>query len=196
MAKGRKNNSKPYTQASKPDSEYDLTRSMQRVRQYRPSKGGNYSRNTTKSDNGIDNERYLSNQSDNINRPTSEPARDYYFRLEDQMSDFNVKNEDAHNDLRKTFDAKISDVSKDIIDVRNAVNDKVSNSLFQWIIGGIIGAVVIIITIWATLSYLPLVQKTENHTESIHELDKRVNAIETAANPMTHPSQNSQPQNK
>ena len=96
------------------------------------------------------------------------------------MSDFNDKNEVAHNDLRKSFETKISDLSKELLDVRKSVTEKVSNSTFRWIIGGIIGAAVIIASIWATLSYYPLVEKIESHTDFIHNLDKRINNIENS----------------
>lgn len=180
MAKGGKKNSNYTSQSRRPDSDYDIAQSMQRVRQYRTRKGSNSTRDTTKSDVGYDNRSYLSSQSEYPNGLTSEPARDFYFRLEDQMSDYNDKNEVAHNDLRKSFETKISDISKELLDIRKSVTEKVSNNTFRWIIGGIIGAAVLIAGIWASLSYYPLVEKIESHTDIIHNLDKRINNIENS----------------
>lgn len=178
MAKGKKRNTHSNTSMPKFDTEYDVARSMQRVRKYRSSREIQTTRDATKFNAGHGNCDYLSNQYENPNRPTSEPARDIYFRLEDQMSAFRDKNEVAHNDLRKEIDSKISGILKDVSEINNSIAKKVSIGTFRWILGGIVTAVITIATIWYILSYEPLIKKSETHTESIHDLDKRINTLE------------------
>lgn len=172
MGKGKKRTQSQVFQKPRAETEYDVARSMQRVRPYRSNKNNLITRDASKYSERQEGNNYLSNQSDSLNQNTSEPIRDFYFRLEDQMSDYFTKNEDAHNRLRKELDTKISSLQE-------SVDGKVSNNIFQWVIGGLATAVIIIVTIWFLLSYSPLIEKTDSHTDSIHDLDKRVHTIES-----------------
>jgi hypothetical protein len=179
MSRKKNNKPKQQPQVPKPDVEYDVTRSMQRVKAYRPSHDAHTYRPSTKSNTPDYPSSFLNNNFDNHFSSTSEPSRDLYIHLSERVSDINDKNELAHTDLRKEIDAKISEVSNGVSDLKKAVDEKVSTSTFRYLIGGIIAAIILIVSIWFTLSYLPLVNKTDTHSDQLHELDKRVNSVET-----------------
>lgn len=184
----KKNNSKPKTtpkQPPKADSDYDVAQSMQRVRAYRPTRTSNPVRPATNSNVGAESRPYLNNRYDNHFTATSEPSRDLFIHLSERVSDINDKNELAHTDLRKEIDAKIGDVSKDVAEVKKAVDEKLSTTTFQWLLGIISAGIVLFVTIWFYLSYQPLLDKTESHSTQIHELDKKVNPTEHSNSPQS-----------
>jgi len=182
MPKKRNNKSKTTPVLSKSEPEYDVARSMQRVRQYKPKKDVShfYQHTDANADKRI-NDRELSNQNDNRYRYTSEPTRDFYFRLEDKISDFSSKNESAHSDLRKEFETKLENVANDVVKCKEQLHSKIDLSLLIKVIIGFLTGITVIIGAWYTLSYSPLISSNDKQSEDIHSLDKRLHHIENSA---------------
>ena len=88
-------------------------------------------------------------------------------RLEDKITDFNYKNDQAHTDLRKELEAKIK---KSIKDCNEAIEKRLP---YLWYYLTIVGLVTIV-GIWYMFSYIdvhPLPNK-------VKEIDRRLNIIE------------------
>ena len=179
-----KRNNKPKTIPVVPKSEpeYDVVHSMQRVRQYKPKKGAShfYQHTDANADKKI-NDRELSNKNENRYYSTSEPTRDFYFRLEDKISDFSSKNESAHSDLRKEFENKLGNVANDVEKCKDQLHSKIDYSLLIKVIIGFLTGMSAIIGAWYALSYSPLISNNDKHSEYIHSLDKRLHHIENSA---------------
>lgn len=179
---GREKRKGKQKQLSRPQinqkAEYDVQRNLQRVRQYRQIRTFPSVPAQTSSNGQPFHPENISNQDAHQYSPTSDPVRDYYFRLEDRMSDIDVRNESAHNDLRIELERKINSVSEDFSEYQDKLDSKLDKESFKYIFGGIITAVIIIVTIWLFLSYHPLVEDFNEHENVIHSFDKRLDRIE------------------
>lgn len=182
MPKKKYNKPKTTPVGSKSEPEYDVSRSMQRVRQYKPQKGvSHFYQHTDANAYERINDRELSNQNVNRYRSTSEPTRDFYFRLEDKISDFSSKNESAHSDLRKEFETKLGNIANDVEKCKEQLHSKIDFSLLIKIIIGFLTGISVIIGGWYTISYSPLISNNDKQSDDIHSLDKRLHHIENSA---------------
>lgn len=192
MVKGQ-NKNKPYQKrrvnVSTPvvDNEYDLEKNIKRINSYsrarRNSKDKFHSHITDSGEsedfspyrNGIIETPHVSS---NRQRTGDYVAWDSYARLDDKITDFNYKNDQAHTDLRKELESKIKDSIKEC-------NDAISKRLhIQWYVWTIIGLVTIV-GIWYMFSYAdvhPLPSKVEGMNKRLHAIE---NLIDVSANDTT-----------
>lgn len=166
---------------SKVDNEYDLEKNIKRINSY--SRNHNRDKSNRHITDSVECEGLNSHENGFIEVPHVSPiplltgdhaAWDSYTRLDDKITDFNYKNNQAHTDLRRELESKIKDVnesfSKSIKDCNDAISDRLQ---IQWYVWTIIGLVAIV-GIWYMFSYIyvhPLPKKVE-------ELDKRLYSIE------------------
>ncbi len=147
---------------------YEVASNMRRISSYRNHR--NSSRiDTATIDTPVYKQKTISSN-DGYSKETTGIASLEYMRLEDQMSDYNTKNESAHENLRNDFERKIDNLSSEI-------NNKLSISWFKWIIVGIASFVSIIVTIWVTFSYNPLIEDVEKIVEDMKPIEKRIDQI-------------------
>lgn len=164
------------------DNEYDLERNIKKINSY--SKNRRYREKSQDyiTDSG-ENEELCSQGSGFIETPhaTSMPLRtgdhaawESYTRLDDKITDFNYKNDQAHTALRKELEAKIKDSIAPVVDSIKECKDDISKCLsVQWYIWTIIGLVAIV-GIWYMFSYI----NVHPLPGQVQEMDKRLNSIE------------------
>lgn len=147
MVKGQ-NKNKPFQKrrvnisTTTVDNEYDLERNIKRINSYsrtrRNSKDKVHSHITDSVErddcspygNGVIETPIVSS---NRQRTGDSVAWDSYVRLDDKITDFDYKNNQAHTDLRKELESKIKDSIKEC-------NDAISKRLhIQWYVWTIIG---------------------------------------------------------
>ena len=173
--KRRVNNSTPAV-----DNEYDLERNIKRINSYsrtrRNSKDKVHSHITDSVErddcspygNGVIETPIVSS---NRQRTGDSVAWDSYVRLDDKITDFDYKNNQAHTDLRKELESKIKDSIKEC-------NDAISKRLhIQWYVWTIIGLVTIV-GIWYLFSYAdvhPLPSKVEDMDKRLHSIENKIN---------------------
>lgn len=172
MAKGQ-NKNKPFQKrringsTSTIDNEYDLEKNIKRINSYsrtrRNSKDKFHSNITDSGErdgissygNGVIETPHTSSSRQ---RTGDYVAWDSYTRLDDKITDFNYKNDQAHTDLRKELESKLKDSIKEC-------NDAISKRLhIQWYVWTIIGLVTIV-GIWYMFSYAdvhPLPSRVED----------------------------------
>ncbi len=104
-----------------------------------------------------------------------------YIRLEDKITDFNDKNNQAHTDLRKELEKKIKDSNNSLEESIKECRASIAKRLhIQWYIWTIVGLVTIV-SIWYRLSYIdvhPLPQKIENINERLKNVEKKISTIQ------------------
>ena len=101
-------------------------------------------------------------------------AWESYTRLDDKITDFNYKNDQAHTELRKELESKIKDSIAPVVDSIKECKDDISKRLsIQWYIWTIIGLVAIV-GIWYMFSYI----NVHPLPGQVQEMDKRLNSIE------------------
>ena len=170
------------------DNEYDLEKNFRKINSYNRNR-----KNRGKSHNNItdskENEEFYSRGNGLVETPhaTSVPLRtgDYtawepYIRLDDKITNFDTKNNQAHTDLRRELESKIKDSVKDF---NEAIEKRL---LIQWYVWTIVGLVAIV-GIWYMFSYVdvhPLPKKVE-------DIDKRLNIVEKKMGVMPSDSINS-----
>lgn len=152
------------------EAEYDLGKSFSRVRAY--TRGAKKSHHNQTTESFIHNDSYQNRSIDNVDETIEDKTFSgstwtIYTRLDDKLSSFSDKNEEAHTSLRQELDQKIESVNQ-------KCDKKVPLSLFSWIISGIIGAACIIVSIWWVISYDDM-RKLPN---KIQEINVRVNGLE------------------
>ena len=158
--------------------DYDLTQSLNKVRQYSRYTKKNMVVEGTYSDEGqpyYDRQGFVSsNFSQYEEKTTGAPSWDRYDRLEDKFSSFSDKNEKEHTNLRKELEGKIERTSNDIKDeikeLRQNLDKKLSK---QWYVWTIIALVAIVSVIWA-LSY----QEVAKIPTEMIKLENRINQLE------------------
>lgn len=165
------------------DNEYDLEKNIKKINSYsRSRRNGKEKSHYHITDSG-DRENVNSRINDIIESPhvsLSPPiltgnhaAWDSYTRLDDKITDFNYKNDQAHTDLRKELESKIKDSIKDC-------NDDISKRLpIQWYVWTIAGLVAIV-GIWYMFSYIevhPLPSKVEEIDKRIHTIERRIDNL-------------------
>lgn len=158
------------SQQKKDSDNYEVASIMRRMSSYSNHRHSSQHFNT----GTIDTPRYrprIISSNDEYGQETTGTASLEYMRLEDQISDYNTKNESAHETLRNDFDEKTNNLS-------SRIDDKLSISWFRWIIAGLVGAVILIVTIWINYSYDPLIKKVEKTSEDVRAVDKRVDQID------------------
>lgn len=183
MAKGQ-NKNKPFQKrringSSTIDNEYDLEKIITRINSYsrtrRNSKDKFHSNITDSGErdgissygNGVIETPHTSS---NRQRTGDYVAWDSYTRLDDKITDFNYKNDQAHTDLRKELESKLKDSIKEC-------NDAISKRLpVQWYVWTIIGLVTIV-GIWYMFSYAdvhPLPSRVEDMDKRLHSIENRI----------------------
>lgn len=158
------------SQQKKDSDNYEVASIMRRMSSYSNHRHSSQYINT----GTIDTPRYrprIISSNDGYGQETTGTASLEYMRLEDQLSDYNTKNESAHETLRNDFEKKTNDLS-------SRIDDKLSISWFKWIIGGLVTAVLIIVSIWISYSYDPLMKKVEITSENVRTIDKSVDQID------------------
>lgn len=184
MAKGQ-NKNKPFQKqringsTSAIDNEYDLAKNIKRINSYsrtRRNSKDKFHGNITDSGerdgicsygNGVIETPHTSS---NCQRTGDYVAWDSYTRLDDKITDFNYKNDQAHTDLRKELESKLKDSIKEC-------NDAISKRLHvQWYVWTIIGLVTIV-GIWYMFSYAdvhPLPSRVEDMDKRLHSIENRI----------------------
>lgn len=171
MAKDKRNKSRGLLPNKTPQKEadYDLDKSFKKVSSYtrRTSRKSHQDQTT---DFSTDNRRYqdrIVENNDELGNKTITDSWNVYTRLDDKLSSFSEKNDEAHRSLRQELEHKIN-----LVDIK--CDKKVSLSLFEWIIGGILTITSIIVTIWWKTSYED-VSKLPREVQNIHN---RINILE------------------
>ena len=177
----KQNKSKPLLRkridhsSSTSDNEYDLEKNIKRISSLSRSsngKGKNRKYNHT-TDNRNSEEQFLrSNGYIESPQPissmrTGDIPWDSYIRLDDKITDFKDKNNQAHNELRIELENKIKDASKDC---KDAIAKRLPIQWYNWTIVGI----VTIVSIWYLFSYSDI----HPLSNKVKEIDKRINHIE------------------
>ena len=184
MAKGQ-NKNKPFQKrringsSSTIDNEYDLEKNITRINSYsraRRNSKDKFHSNITDSGERDEISSYgngvieTPHTSSNRQRTGDYAAWDSYTRLDDKITDFNYKNDQAHTDLRKELESKLKDSIKEC-------NDAISKRLpVQWYVWTIIGLVTIV-GIWYMFSYAdvhPLPSRVENMDKRLHSIENRI----------------------
>lgn len=162
------------------DNEYDLEKNFKRINSYsrtrRNSKDKIHSHITDSGEgenfgsygNGvIETPRVSSNRQ----RTGDYVAWDSYARLDDKITDFNYKNDQAHTDLRKELESKIRDSIKECND---AISKRLHIQWYRWTIAGL----VTLVGIWYLFSYVyvhPLPSKVEDMDKRLHSIENKIN---------------------
>lgn len=168
---------------SKVDNEYDLERNIKKINSYSRNRNNNRDKSHRHITDSVENEGLNSHENGFIEVPHISPVPlrtgdhavwDSYTRLDDKITDFNYKNDQAHTDLRRELESKIKEINESFLKSIKDCNDAISERLqIQWYVWTIIGLVAIV-GIWYMFSYVdvhPLPKKVE-------ELDKRLYSIE------------------
>lgn len=172
------------------ENEYDLEKNIKRINSYSKNRRYKYRNNSRITDSRKIDEP-LSNSNgivESINA-NSAPVRtgdsstwDSFVRLDDKITDFNYKNDQAHTNLRRELEDKIKQSEMSLNDSIKECRDAISKRLhIQWYIWTITGLVTIV-GIWYMLSYInvhPLPAK-------VIDIEKRLNAIESEIGSSTH----------
>lgn len=171
MAKDKRNKSRGLLPNKTPQKEadYDLDKSFKKVSSYtrRTSRKSHQDQTT---DFSTDNKRYqnrIIENNDELGDKTITNPWDVYTRLEDKLSSFSEKNDEAHRSLRQELELKIN-----LVD--NKCDKKMSLSLFEWIIGGILTIAVIIVSIWWITSY----EEVSKLPREVQNINNRFNILE------------------
>lgn len=157
-------------QQKKYSDNYEVASMMRRMSPYRNHRHSSQYINTGTIDTPRNRTRTISN-TDGYGKETTGTASLEFMRLEDQLSDYNTRNESAHESLRNDFEKKINNLL-------SKIDDKLPTSLFKWIIGGLVTAVLLIVTGWINYSYDPLIKNVEKTSEDVRCTDKRVDQID------------------
>lgn len=158
------------SQPKKDSDNYEVASIMRRMSSYSNHRHSSQYINTGTIDTPKYRNRIISSN-DGYGQETTGTASLEYMRLEDQLSDYNTKNESAHETLRTDFNEKINNLSL-------KTDDKLSISWFRWILAGLVAAVILIVTIWINYSYDPLIKKVDKTSEDVRSIDKRVEQID------------------
>ena len=106
---------------SKVDNEYDLEKNIKRINSYSRNRNNNRDKSNRHITDSGECEGLNSHENGFIEVPHVSPsplltgdhaAWDSYTRLDDKITDFNYKNDQAHTDLRRELESKIKDVNE------------------------------------------------------------------------------------
>lgn len=169
MVKLKDRNKKPNQNK---EQDYDLKKNLSHISSYQSHRNTSHYQTGTGENHRSHQSQFMSNHSDFQNVTLSTNSE--YLRLDDKLADYSTKNEDAHQSLRKEFENKLEKFEQKfdhkIEGVNTSIGRCISESLFQWILGGLLTALLIICSIWYTLSYSPTLNKVE-------KLEDKVNSI-------------------
>lgn len=170
------------------ENDYDLEKNIKKINSYSRNRRNGKDRFHNHITDSGENEETDFRRNGYIETPhASSPQRtgdrgawESYTRLDDKITDFNYKNDQAHTDLRKELETKIKDSNtvcqESIKECKNAILKRLP---IQWYIWTIIGLVAIA-TIWYMFSYIevhPLPQKVEDLNKQIHTIEKRLDTF-------------------
>lgn len=164
------------------ENEYDLEKNIKRINSYSKNRRCRNRDNVHITDSRKNDESYSNGNGivESINANSS-PVRtgdgsawDSFIRLDDKITDFNYKNDQAHTNLRRELEDKIKQSETSQNDSIKECKESVSKRLpIQWYVWTIIGLVAIV-GIWYMFSYIdvhPLPTK-------VKEIEKRLDVIE------------------
>ena len=162
-----------------PIQDYDLTQSLNKMRQYsRHSKRSNQSDGTFSDDEQGQLKRrdYVSSNSSQFEGSTTGvPNWERYDRLEDRFTSFSDKNDKEHTALRKELEGKIeksaNDIKEDIRDLKQNLDKKLSIQWYSWTIVALVTmAGLFWILSYQDISKLPTeIMKLGNKIDQIEE---------------------------
>lgn len=178
ILRGNNKNSRKSNQSQ--DTDYDLKRSFSKISSYtRKSKRDTYSEFTKSERTTHPNDSVLQSRDSMPNQTSSLYWQNRYDRLEDKMSDFHSKNENQHSQLRLELEGKIGSTQSDFNSQVKILNEKIDKKLsIQWYIWTIVGLCAIA-SIWYMLSYSVLISDVSTMKDDIHQLDKKIDRIDS-----------------
>ena len=113
---------------------------------------------------------------------------DTYLRLDDKITNFDEKNNLAHNELRRELEVKIKEAVSPYEDRLNSIDHKlenrISNNTFYWVIGGLLTILCVIVGIWWSISYSDIYQlpqdinKIKSDIEQLKNSSVRVDTLQ------------------
>lgn len=160
--KGGSHQAPPKQQTYK--DEYNLEDNFKKVRQY-VKKTNRPKRYVTEQEDHFEGRNRIVNSSQStMNGPTESDSWNKYTRLDDKITDYQSQNEDAHNQIRKDLGNKIE---SDVRDLRIEIKEKLSIKWYSWTIA----ALVAIATLFYVLSYSGVLNKQEEHSKELKELN-------------------------
>jgi hypothetical protein len=167
------------------DNEYDLERNIRRINSYSKNERSRDTFRDHITDSGEYDERPSYGKSfvepihdkSNPLRTGDNTAWNSYVRLDDKISDFNYKNDQAHTDLRRELEAKIKDASvsfgESIKECKEEISKRLHIQWYLWTIGGLVA----IVGIWYIFSYIdvhPLPEKVQNIEKCLNNIEKKI----------------------
>lgn len=169
-------------------NEYDLEKNIKKINSYsRSRRNGNDKLHNHITDSG-ENEQtaFLRNgyietpQTSSLLRTGDHGAWDSYTHLDEKITDFKYKNDQAHTDLRKELETKIKDSNavcqESIKECKKAISDCLPKQWYNWTIVGLVA----IASIWYMFSYIevhPLPQKVNDLNKQIRTIEKRIDSL-------------------
>lgn len=178
---GNKSKNNKYISHEKPKpsivQDYDLTQSLNKVRQYSRHTKKNTDRERTFSDESQQYQgrrEFVSNTTQYEDRTTGTPSWDRYDRLEDRFTSYSDKNEREHTALRQELEGKIEKSSDGIKDEIKGLSQKIDKKISKWFFGVAISTLVAIVGIIWTLSY----QEVAKVPAELIKIDGRVEKVE------------------
>ena len=164
------------------DNEYDLEKNIKKINSYSRNRRSSKEKPHYHITDSGERENMNSRINDFIEAPhvPSNPiltgnlsAWDSYTRLDDKITDFNYKNDQAHTDLRKELESKIKD---SINDCNNAISNLLPKQWYVWTIVGLVA----IVGIWYMFSYIevhPLPSKVNDINKRLHLIEKEIDKL-------------------
>ncbi len=166
------------------EQDYDLKKNLRQISSYQSPHKNTSHYQTGTSENQCSRQSQFMSNSFNVQDVTSNTNSEY-IRLDDKLADYSTKNEDAHQSLRKAFESKFDKYEEKFdhkIDGLNISIEKcIPESLFRWILGGLLTALIAICLIWYNLSYLPTLNKVEKLEDKMNSMgNQQLNTIKLA----------------
>lgn len=165
------------------EQDYDVKKNLRQISPYQSHRSISRSQTGTGENQRSSPNTLMSNSSDLYGATGS--AYSEYIRLDNKLADYSTKNEDAHQSLRKEFESKFEKYEDKfdhkIEGLNTSLGRCISESLFKWILGGLLTALFIICSIWYTLSYSPTLNKVEKLEDKMDSMgNQQVNTIKVA----------------
>ncbi len=165
------------------EQDYDLKKNLRHISSYQSYRNTSHYQTGTGENQRSRKSQFMSNSSDFQDITSSTNSE--YLRLDDKLADYSTKNEDAHQSLRKEFESKFEKYEDKfdhkIEGLNTSLGRCISESLFKWILGGLLTALFIICSIWYTLSYSPTLNKVEKLEDKMDSMgNQQVNTIKVA----------------
>lgn len=153
--------------------DYNLENSFKKVSSYF-KKAGRSRRELTEQELDFEDHRRIVNSSSNeFSGPTESDAWNQYTHLDDKISDMQFQNENAHIQIRKDFDVKIETAENEL---RKEISGRLPIKWYGWTVA----AIVAIVTLIYVLSYSRVLNKQDDHSKELQELNMEIIEIENS----------------